>query len=175
MIRKLPGLKKTDSPKSIVSRGEKFEDVVGILTMLRLKFCALWETSILGSEDGVAPDKPLDLTVLSRLTLFSAMNKLKRMALRVITSKLLEEEIADLKQMFEMIDTDNSGYITFEELKAGLKRFGSTLTESEIYDRSHAIYGSGYITLDELQQACKEFRLDDVHLEEIIKEADQNN
>ncbi|GKF35712.1 calcium-dependent protein kinase 26-like protein, partial [Tanacetum coccineum] len=35
--------------------------------------------------------------------------------------------------------------------------------------------GSGYITLDELQQACKEFGLDDVHLEEIIKEADQNN
>lgn len=35
--------------------------------------------------------------------------------------------------------------------------------------------GSGYITLDELQQTCKEFRLDDVHLDEIIKGADQNN
>ena len=35
--------------------------------------------------------------------------------------------------------------------------------------------GSGYITLDELQQACKEFGVDEVHLEEIIKEADQNN
>nr|GEU98256.1 calcium-dependent protein kinase 26-like [Tanacetum cinerariifolium] len=165
------------------------------------------------SEDGVAPDKPLDSAVLSRLTQFSAMNKLKRMALRVIASKLSEEEIAGLKQMFEMIDTDNSGYITFEELKAGLKRFGSTLKESEIYDlmqsadidnsgtidyeefvaatlhmnkvdRDDHLFaafsyfdkdGSGYITLDELQQACKEFGLDDVHLEEIIKEADQNN
>lgn len=31
-----------------------------------------------------------------------------------------------------MIDTDNSGTITFEELKVGLKRVGSELMESEI-------------------------------------------
>lgn len=35
--------------------------------------------------DGVAPDKPLDSAVLSRLKQFSAMNKLKKMALRVST------------------------------------------------------------------------------------------
>ena len=33
--------------------------------------------------DGVAPDKPLDSAVLSRLKQFSAMNKLKKMALKV--------------------------------------------------------------------------------------------
>lgn len=33
--------------------------------------------------DGVAPDKPLDSAVLTRLKQFSAMNKLKKMALRV--------------------------------------------------------------------------------------------
>ena len=36
--------------------------------------------------------------------------------------------------MFKMIDTDNSGYITFEELQAGLERVGADLNESEIYD-----------------------------------------
>ena len=35
--------------------------------------------------------------------------------------------------------------------------------------------GSGYITSDELQHACKEFGLGDVHLEEMIKEIDQDN
>lgn len=35
--------------------------------------------------------------------------------------------------------------------------------------------GSGYITYEELQQACKEFGVDDIHLEETIKEVDQNN
>jgi len=31
-----------------------------------------------------------------------------------------------------MIDTDNSGTITFEELKVGLKKVGSELMESDI-------------------------------------------
>lgn len=35
--------------------------------------------------DGVAPDRPLDSAVLSRLKQFSAMNKLKKMAIRVST------------------------------------------------------------------------------------------
>lgn len=33
--------------------------------------------------DGVAPDKPLDSAVLTRLKRFSAMNKLKKIAIRV--------------------------------------------------------------------------------------------
>jgi calcium-dependent protein kinase len=34
---------------------------------------------------------------------------------------------------------------------------------------------SGYITIDELQQACKEFGLGDVQLDEIIQEIDLDN
>lgn len=43
-----------------------------------------------------------------------------------------EEEIAGLKEMFKMIDADNSGQITLEELRAGLERVGANLKESEI-------------------------------------------
>ncbi|CAM8889086.1 unnamed protein product [Rhodiola kirilowii] len=88
--------------------------------------------------DGVAPDKPLDSAVLSRLKQFSAMNKLKKMALRIIAESLSEEEIAGLKEMFKMIDADNSGQITFEELKVGLNKVGATLKENEIYDLMQA-------------------------------------
>ncbi|BBN04182.1 calcium-dependent protein kinase [Marchantia polymorpha subsp. ruderalis] len=89
-------------------------------------------------EEGVAPDRPIDPAVQSRLKQFSAMNKLKKMALRVIAESLSEEEIAGLKEMFKMMDTDNSGTITFEELKAGLKRVGSDLMESEIHELMEA-------------------------------------
>ena len=34
---------------------------------------------------------------------------------------------------------------------------------------------SGYITIDEIQAACKEFGLDDVHIDEMVKEIDQDN
>eukprot|EP00262_Sarcandra_glabra_P020756 TRINITY_DN8417_c0_g1_i1.p1 TRINITY_DN8417_c0_g1~~TRINITY_DN8417_c0_g1_i1.p1 ORF type:complete len:578 (-),score=107.76 TRINITY_DN8417_c0_g1_i1:37-1770(-) len=163
--------------------------------------------------DGVAPDKPLDSAVLIRMKQFSAMNKLKKMALRVIAECLSEEEIAGLKEMFKMIDTDNSGQITFEELKAGLARVGANLMESEIYalmqaadidnsgtidygefiaatlhlnkiereDHLFAAFsyfdkdGSGYITADELQQACEEFGMEDIRLEDVIREVDQDN
>ncbi|XP_073034206.1 calcium-dependent protein kinase 26-like [Primulina eburnea] len=114
---------------------------------------------------GVAPDKPLDSAVLSRLTQFSAMNKLKKMALRVIAESLSEEEIAGLKEMFKMIDTDNSGYITFEELKAGLKRFGANLNESEIHNLMKAadVDNNGTIEYGEFIAAT-------LHLNKIYKE-----
>lgn len=51
---------------------------------------------------------------------------------QVIAESLSEEEIAGLKEMFKMIDTDNSGQITFEELKAGLQKVGANLNDSEI-------------------------------------------
>lgn len=52
--------------------------------------------------------------------------------LQVIAESLSEDEIAGLKEMFKMIDTDNSGQITYEELKVGLERAGANLKESEI-------------------------------------------
>ncbi|XP_042016192.1 calcium-dependent protein kinase 20-like [Salvia splendens] len=163
--------------------------------------------------DGVAPDKPLDSAVLSRLKQFSAMNKIKKIAIRVIAESLSEEEIAGLKEMFKMIDVDNSGHITLEELKKGLSRVGANLKDSEIenlmqaadFDNSgtidyrefvaamlhlnkvqkddhiHAAFsyfdkdGSGYITRDELQQVCEQFGIEDVHLDDIIREVDKDN
>ncbi|XP_002510594.2 calcium-dependent protein kinase 29 [Ricinus communis] len=81
---------------------------------------------------GEASEKPIDSAVLRRLKQFRAMNKLKKLALKVIAENLSEEEIKGLKQMFNNMDTDKSGTITYEELKDGLKRLGSRLTEAEI-------------------------------------------
>ncbi|KAI3688960.1 hypothetical protein L2E82_46906 [Cichorium intybus] len=54
--------------------------------------------------DGVAPDKPLDSAALSCIKQFSAMNKLKKMALRVIAEILSEEEKrAGIKRDLEKI------------------------------------------------------------------------
>ncbi|WZZ37087.1 hypothetical protein YC2023_020488 [Brassica napus] len=159
-------------------------------------------------DDTVAPDKPLDFAVVSRLKRFSAMNKLKKMALRVVAERLSEEEIGGLKELFKMIDTDNSGTITFEELKDSVRCVGSELVESEIQELLEASgtidYGeflaatihlnklekeenlmaaftffdkdaSGCITFDELQQAWKQFGIKDSHLEEMIKDIDDDN
>ncbi|KAK3231902.1 hypothetical protein Dsin_003783 [Dipteronia sinensis] len=83
-------------------------------------------------KDGEKSDKPIDSAVLIRMKQFRAMNKLKKLALKVIAENLSEEEIKGLKQMFNNMDTDGSGTITYEELKDGLSRLGSKLTEAEI-------------------------------------------
>ncbi|EHA8590354.1 calcium-dependent protein kinase 29 [Cocos nucifera] len=83
-------------------------------------------------KDGEASNKPLDSAVLIRMRQFAAMNKLKKVALKVIAENLSEEEIRGLKQMFRNMDTDNSGTITYDELKAGLTRLGSRISEAEI-------------------------------------------
>jgi Ca2+-binding EF-hand superfamily protein len=62
--------------------------------------------------------------------------------LQVIAESLSEEEIGGLKELFKMIDTDNSGTITFDELKDGLKRVGSELTEHEIQALMDAVGAS---------------------------------
>lgn len=90
-------------------------------------------------EDGEAPDKPIDSAVLSRMKQFRAMNKLKKLALKVIAENLSTEEIQGLKSMFTNMDTDNSGTITYEELKAGLARLGSKLTEAEVRQLMDAV------------------------------------
>ncbi|KAL5994110.1 hypothetical protein ACLOJK_034982 [Asimina triloba] len=83
-------------------------------------------------KDVAVLDKPIDSAVLKRMKQFRAMNKLKKLALKVIAENLSEEEIKGLKQMFNNMDTDHSGTITYEELRTGLSRLGSRLNEAEI-------------------------------------------
>ncbi|CAN4105521.1 unnamed protein product [Withania somnifera] len=116
-------------------------------------------------DDSMTPDKPLDSAVLSRLKQFSAMNKLKKMALRVIAERLSEEEIGGLKELFKMLDTDDSGTITFEELKEGLRRVGSELMESEIKDLMDAADIDNNGTID-----YGEFIAATVHLNKLERE-----
>ncbi|XWS38286.1 hypothetical protein CRYUN_Cryun19dG0118600 [Craigia yunnanensis] len=99
-------------------------------------------------EDGDASDKPLDVAVLTRMKQFRAMNKLKKVALKMIAENLSEEEIISLKEMFKSMGTDNSGTITFEELKAGLPKLGTKLSESEVRQIMEAADVDGNGTID---------------------------
>ncbi|KAJ3681032.1 hypothetical protein LUZ60_015521 [Juncus effusus] len=99
-------------------------------------------------EDGEAPDTPLDNAVLNRLKQFRAMNQFKKAALRVIAGCLSEEEIRGLKEMFKNMDTDNSGTITLDELKKGLAKQGTKLSEQEVKQLMEAADADGNGTID---------------------------
>ncbi|CAA0828612.1 Calcium-dependent protein kinase 33 [Striga hermonthica] len=98
-----------------------------------------------------ASDKPLDGAVLSRMKQFRAMNKLKKLALKVIAENLSAEEIQGLKAMFTNMDTDKNGTITYEELKVGLANLGSKLTEAEARQLMDAADVDGNGTIDYIE------------------------
>lgn len=58
---------------------------------------------------------------------------------QVVAENLSEEEIVGLKEMFKSLDTDNSGTITLEELRAGLPKLGTKISESEIRQLMEAV------------------------------------
>ncbi|XAR73076.1 Non-specific serine/threonine protein kinase [Bertholletia excelsa] len=120
------------------------------------------------SENGVTPDEALDPAVLSRMKQFSAMNKLKKLALRVIAESLSEEEIAGLRGMFTAMDTDNSGAITFDELKAGLRGLGSTLEDTEIRDLMDAVDVDNDGTIDYGEFIAATIPLNKIEREELV-------
>ncbi|KAJ4704428.1 putative Calcium-dependent protein kinase [Melia azedarach] len=95
-----------------------------------------------------APNVPLGDVVKSRLKQFSMMNRFKRKALRVIAEFLSIEEVEDIKEMFKKMDTDNDGIVSIEELKSGLRNFGSQLAESEVQMLIEAVDTNGKGTLD---------------------------
>lgn len=57
----------------------------------------------------------------------------------MIAENLTEEDIKGLKAMFTNMDTDNSGTITYDELKTGLARLGSRLSETEVKQLMEAV------------------------------------
>lgn len=163
-------------------------------------------------EDGVAPTKPIAgaSLVQFRLKQFAAMNKLKKLAIRIIAEKLSEDEIGALQTSFAEMDRDNDGTISFEELREGLLKAGATLPEAEIFDLMDAADvdqdgvidyaeflaatmslhhiemeenlfaafqyldrdGSGLITADEVLAVCRELRMEDVRIEDLLQEVD---
>ncbi|XP_047969498.1 calcium-dependent protein kinase 1-like [Salvia hispanica] len=122
-------------------------------------------------EDGDAPDKPLDIAVLTRMKQFRAMNKLKKLALKVIAENLSEEEIMGLKEMFKSMDTDNSGTITYEELKAGLPKLGTKLSESEVRQYMEAADVDGNGTIDYIEFITATMHMNRMEREDLLYKA----
>mmetsp|Transcript_38456 Transcript_38456/g.46397 ORF Transcript_38456/g.46397 Transcript_38456/m.46397 type:complete len:529 (-) Transcript_38456:888-2474(-) len=102
-------------------------------------------------EGGDAPDTLLDDTVVLRMKKFSDMNRLKKMALKVIAANLSYQEIEGLSEMFKSFDKDNSQTITLDELRQGLNSMGNKLNEKDLQSlmESADVDGDGTISYEE--------------------------
>ncbi|KAG6492885.1 hypothetical protein ZIOFF_047855 [Zingiber officinale] len=82
------------------------------------------------------PDPKLRLTVKQVLEHYWLQNAKKASNVPlgdvVIVDHLSTEEVEDIKEMFKMMDVDNDGIVSHDELKTGLAKFGSHLVEYEV-------------------------------------------
>ncbi|KAF6158579.1 hypothetical protein GIB67_040093 [Kingdonia uniflora] len=95
-----------------------------------------------------APNVSLGETVKARLKQFSVMNKLKKRALRVVAEHLSVEEVAGIKESFQLMDVNNNGKITLGELKAGLGKIGHNVPDADLQMLMEAADVDGNGTLD---------------------------
>lgn len=100
--------------------------------------------------------------VRMRIKQFSLMNKFKKRVLRVVADNLPDEQIDGIKQLFNMMDIDKNGNLSFEELKDGLTKIGHPVTDPDVQMLIDAADSDGNGTLD-----CEEFVTISVHLRKI--------
>ncbi|KAF8398387.1 hypothetical protein HHK36_017314 [Tetracentron sinense] len=125
-----------------------------------------------------APNVPLGETVRARLKQFSVMNKLKKRALRVVADHLSVEEVAGIKEGFQMMDTNNKGKISLEELRVGLQKLGQQISDPDLQILMEAadVDGDGFLDCGEFVAISVHIRKmgNDEHLRKAFAFFDQN-
>ncbi|CAI5517975.1 unnamed protein product [Closterium sp. Naga37s-1] len=119
-------------------------------------------------------DKPLGEAVLKRIKKFSAANKMKKLALKVIACNLSREEILGLKKLFKGMDKDGSGSITFAELKTGMQKLGNPMSEEQLQQIMEAADMDHSGTIDYTEFITATMQMNKVEKEEHIWKAFQH-
>ncbi|KAK8563368.1 hypothetical protein V6N13_007683 [Hibiscus sabdariffa] len=125
-----------------------------------------------------APNVSLGETVKARLKQFSVMNKLKKRALRVIAEHLSVEEVAGIKEGFQLMDTADRGKINIDELRAGLHKLGHTIPDADLQILMEAgdVDKDGYLDYGEFVAISVHLRKmgNDEHLKKAFEFFDRN-
>ncbi|KAL6499619.1 Calcium-dependent protein kinase 8 [Orobanche gracilis] len=125
-----------------------------------------------------APNVSLGETVKARLKQFSVMNKLKKRALRVVAEHLSVEEVAGIKEAFDMMDSGKKGKINFEEFKTGLHKLGHQIADTDIQTLMEAadVDGDGTLNYAEFLAVSVHLRkmANDEHLHKAFAFFDRN-
>uniref|UniRef100_M4DYY0 non-specific serine/threonine protein kinase n=1 Tax=Brassica campestris TaxID=3711 RepID=M4DYY0_BRACM len=125
-----------------------------------------------------APNVNLGDNVRTKIQQFLLMNRFKKKVLRIVADNLPNKEIEEIVQMFRTMDTDKNGRLTFEELRDGLKKFGTVCPDGDVKMLMDAADtdGNGMLSCEEfvtLAIHLKRMGCDE-HLQQAFKYFDKN-
>ncbi|KAK7257868.1 hypothetical protein RIF29_32159 [Crotalaria pallida] len=100
--------------------------------------------------------------VRMRIKQFALMNRFKKKVLRVVADSLPDEQVVSIRKMFDMMDKDKNGNLTFDELKDGFASLGHTVPDTDVQMLMDAADIDGNGTLN-----CEEFITMSVHMRRI--------
>jgi len=106
-----------------------------------------------------ASDSAIDRAVVKSMLAFNARNKFKKEALKLIASTLSAADVQKLRQQFHAIDTDNTGTITFQELRDATARAGADPAAVEALMKEMDTDGDGTINYSEFIVATTDRQL----------------
>lgn len=111
----------------------------------------VWVSKLAPNSD----DSLLNLN-LDTMKSYTQANKFKKAVLTFIASRLKDDEIKTLRDIFTSLDKNNDGTLTFEEIQQGCSKLNSSLNFEEIFnsldtDRSGCINYTEFIaaTIDQ--------------------------
>ena len=81
---------------------------------------------------GESQTNPISDEVIERLKSFKGVSTFKKAAMNLLVKTLNEDEVSDLREQFEAIDTDGTGLIKASELTALMKSKKLKMSDSEI-------------------------------------------
>lgn len=126
----------------------------------------------------LAPNSDESLLNLNLDTMknYTQANKFKKAVLTFIASRLKDDEIKTLRDIFTSLDKNNDGTLTFEEVKQGCSKLNSNMNFEEIFN-SLDTDGSGCINYTEFIAATidQKIYLKNERLFEAFKSFDKDN
>jgi hypothetical protein len=109
------------------------------------------------SQDGVAPSTPLDISIMQNMKRFSAYNNVKKTILIEVAKTFDPKDIEHLQKQFVLMDVDNSGTITIEEMIRAMTALKTGEDGQPVYN-AQQVRDVCYCTFYQSQQcsnACK--------------------
>jgi len=131
----------------------------------------------LKNQAPVAPHQCLGEEQLKNMRGYAKMNKLKKMALRVVAQQIPDGEIQNLRDMFSSLDANNDGVVSFQEIQDAIKRIDGDTQGIEQLVTEIDVDWNKKINYTEFLAAAldKRFYMRDLECREAFKVFDKDN